>query len=640
MESLKKEQAVKEAKALSNIERNSKVLHTYAKRLRKKKTEIWPFLDGEEYINDPKVLCDMLLQQYNSVFSTTQITEINDEIFNTNEENDLTDIIVNQQAIREAINELRSDSAAGPDGVPAIFLKQTASSISKPLAMLLRQSLDESSIAEIHKLAYITPLHKGGSTLQPKNYRLVSLTSHIIKVFERVIKKNIMKHLIEHHLINKEQHGFVPGRSTQTQLLVHFETIYEALITNSQIDIVYLDFAKAFDKVSHKIVIEKMLDHKISGKIGRWIKEFLLHRKQKVVANGVMSKASDVLSGVPQGTVLAALLFLIMISDIDKDTQDAIVRCFVDDTRVRMKIKNEGDREKLQRDLQRIYEWAEKNCMEFNGDKFEMISHGKPSNDDNRLYKGPNGEEIKEKQTIKDLGIVINEKSDFSDHITKTASACKAMSGFIMRTFKTRSTKPLLMLYKTYIRSKAEYCNLVWSPHTQKEVAIIESIQRSYTAKMQEVQHLDYWDRLKELKLYSLERRRERFMIIYAWQQIEGIRDNILGLTVSARSIDGRGRLLTPKHLPWNISKKNRSIIHEATASKMVRLFNILPREIRNLTNISTEAFKRRLDRLLANVPDEPRLDDDKYSRRTVAASDSLVHQARNVRECGRPATT
>ena len=103
---------------------------------------------------------------------------------------------------------------------------------------------------------------------------------------------------------------------------------------NERMDIVYLDFAKAFDKVNHKIVIQKLIKHKISGKIGRWIKEFLLNRKQIVIANGNKSKATDVLSVVPQGTVLAAVLFVIMVFDIDREAQDAIVRSFADDTRV------------------------------------------------------------------------------------------------------------------------------------------------------------------------------------------------------------------------------------------------------------------------------------------------------------------
>merc|ERR1739842_60637 len=129
-----------------------------------------------------------------------------------------------------------------------------------------------------------------------------------------VIKKSIMIHLIEKQNLNKGQHGFVPGRSTQTQLLAHYNDIYEALIEGKRVDTVFLDFAKAFDKVDHDILLEKVKLHKISGKLGKWIEEFLKDRKFRVVANGCMSDEENVISGVPHGTVLAAVLFVIMIS--------------------------------------------------------------------------------------------------------------------------------------------------------------------------------------------------------------------------------------------------------------------------------------------------------------------------------------
>ena len=186
-----------------------------------------------------------------------------------------------------------------------------------------------------------------------------------------------MKHLIEQNLINPAQHGFVPGRSTQTQLLQHYWDIYETLSEGTRIDTVFLDFAKAFDKVDHGILLGKVADHKIKGKIGLWIKEFLNHRKYKVVANGEKSEEQKVLSGVPQGTVLAAILFIIMISDIDKNVKNSIVRLFADDTRISHRIRTEEDKTLLQNDLDIIYEWANKNLMKFNESKFEQIRSSK-----------------------------------------------------------------------------------------------------------------------------------------------------------------------------------------------------------------------------------------------------------------------
>ena len=141
--------------------------------------------------------------------------------------------------------------------------------------MLLRKSLDEGKIPEIYKLAYVTPIHKGGSRQKPEQYRPVSLTAHIMKIFERVIKQKIMQHILKNHQLNKGQHGFVPGRSTQTQLLAHYNDIYETMMEGKRLDTVFLDFAMAFNKVDHNILLEKVRIHKISGKLGKWIEEFL-----------------------------------------------------------------------------------------------------------------------------------------------------------------------------------------------------------------------------------------------------------------------------------------------------------------------------------------------------------------------------
>merc|ERR1739842_211877 len=166
-------------------------------------------------------------------------------------------------------------------------------------------------------------------------------------------------------MINQAQHGFVPGRSTRSQLLVHYKDIYKALEEGVRIDTVFLDFSKAFDKLDHNILLKKVAKHKIKGKIGNWIREFLVNRKFTVIVNGTKSDQEDVLSGVPQGTVLAAILFIIMISDIDKEVRRSVIRCFADDTRNSLKIRTEEVKKDMQRDLDMIYRWAEENKMEF-----------------------------------------------------------------------------------------------------------------------------------------------------------------------------------------------------------------------------------------------------------------------------------
>ena len=232
--------------------------------------------------------------------------------------------------------------------------------------MILRKSIDEGVVPDVFKLAYIAPVYKGGSKLNPANFRPVSLTSHVMKVFERVLKVELVRHLETNDLLKKNQHGFIAGRSTQTQLLQHYTDVFEAISEGVRLDTVYLDFAKAFDKVNHDILLRKITNHGIKGKIGMWIKNFLFNRKYRVLANGMMSDEQEVISGVPQGTVLASIFFIIMISDIDENLKYSIVRLFADDTRVSAKIRTKEDEELLQQDLNNVYRWADENLMEFN----------------------------------------------------------------------------------------------------------------------------------------------------------------------------------------------------------------------------------------------------------------------------------
>ena len=289
LESRRREKLESEERAIECMKDNPRMLFSIINKQKKRKNEIGPFKEGNEYICDKKEICNSLKTEFISQFSAKNENVEKKQIFDDGNSNDLCDIVFGKEDIEEGINELDENSAAGPDGLPAILLKKTKNSIANPLTLLLRKSLDEGRIPDVFKLAYITPIHKGGSRHRPEQYRPVSLTSHVMKVFERVVKKHIVKHLIKHQKFNNGQHGFIRGRSTQTQLLAHHNDIYEAITEGKRLDTVFLDFAKAFDKVNHDILLEKVRKHMISGKIGRWIEEFLRDRKFRVVANGFMS---------------------------------------------------------------------------------------------------------------------------------------------------------------------------------------------------------------------------------------------------------------------------------------------------------------------------------------------------------------
>ena len=631
IEHRKRERYENEMKIIENIKSNPKLLFKHVKKSKNNENRVGPFKNGNEYIYEAKTICNTLTEQYNSQFSKKSENEKEINMFENILEDDLVDINIEEKDIRDAIDKLNTNSAQGPDGVPAILMIKTRDTIAVPLKIILRKSLDEGKIPDIFKLAYVTPIYKGGSKFKPENYRPVSLTSHIVKVFERVLKVEIIKHLTEHKLLNQGQHGFVPGRSTQSQLLQHYCDIYEALAEGVRIDTVYLDFAKAFDKVDHTILLEKIAKHKIKGKIGRWILEFLSNRKYKVIANGESSELQEVISGVPQGTVLAAILFVIMIADID-EVEKSIVRSFADDTRTSIKIRTEADKEILQRDLEKIYKWAKDNLMEFNESKFEQMTHGESDNISIESYKTPTENIIRPSNIVKDLGIIASDNLGFKEHIDGVITSSKIMIGLLLRTFSIRQEIPMMRLFNSYIRSKLEYCCLVWSPSQQSDINKLERIQKNFTSRISGMEDLNYHQRLSKMKLYSLERRRERYMIISAWQQIEGITENILGL--KARTI-GRSRRIVSTVIPFGIKgkkikQKNRTLIHHSTARRMERLFNVLPSNIREITGKTTETFKKHIDKWLISIPDTPTIDD--YRITVAAESNSIIDQVRYAR--------
>ena len=605
-----------ETKVINEIKNNPKAFFKYANSNKESRMKIGPLKSGVTFESGPKKMADILSNQYQGVFSTpcvnTSAIQMKEYLFDH-----LLDIDITEEQIREAVKSMNASSASGPDGIPAFLFKDYIDQLLYPILKIWRTSLDTGNLPEGTALAVITPIFKGGVRSAPANYRPVSLTNHLTKIFERVLRKALVKHLEINGVMNPTQHGFRAGRSTISQLLRYYDDILSKLEEGGEVDAIYLDFAKAFDKVDHNILLKKISCLNIGGKIIRWIESFLKKRNQIVKVDGHYSDPVKVKSGVPQGSVLGPLFFLILMIDIDAEITRAVLGSFADDTRIWHKVESFLNTSELQEDLLKVYQWAEVNNMNFNADKFELMTFS--STGRTPLYVTPTGEPIGRKEVIKDLGIQMEDDLSFQTHIATTAAKGHRMAGWSLRTFKSRGRDLMITLLKSLIVCHVEYGCVVWSPTEQNQINLLESVQRRFTSRMacfqtydeeldMPVCTTDYPLRLKQLNIYSLQRRRERYIIIYIYKIIIHLIENP-GLTIN---YNPRTKLMIhPKSCnqapAW--IKKARSSSFFAQGPK---LFNALPSHLRELEDIADPAkshvhsFKGRLDDHLRGIPDNP----------------------------------
>ena len=613
-----------ENKAVESIKANPKYFYSYAKKKAKPISKIGPLLKSKDQLtNDNKEMAELLSNQYASVFSTPKDESHAESEAEANPAK-LSDFKFDKSDIEAAIDELSSNAAAGIDGFPAILLKKCKDVLSYPLYMFWRKCLDQGYIPSSLKRSLITPIHKGDSRADPANYRPIALTSHVIKIFEKIIRKHVVEFMNKHNLFNDNQHGFRAGRSCLSQLLEHFDQIVEILEGGANVDVIYLDFAKAFDKLDFKIVLKKLTKMGIEGRVHSWIEAFLTNRFQQVTVNGVKSDPMPVISGVPQGSVIGPLLFLILISDIDKDTVEALVKSFADDTRAAKEIWYKEDVAILQHELSKIYDWSTANNASLNDKKFEGMRLG--SNEEIKSdthYTTPSGNTIEIKKSIKDLGVWLSDDCTFNDHIQKTTVKAKDMISWILRSFKTRKQELMLTLYKMLVLPILEYCSVLWAPLDVGNTQKLDEIQWTFIRKVNSNAVKDYWKRLKDLKLYSLERRRDRYRIIYVWKVLEGHVPNV-NSKISSKPHVRLGRMC---EIPTVKNGKQSKIINASFPVHGQRLFNTLPKCLRDITGVKLDTFKRALDKYLKRVPDEPQLPGYTAYRRT--SSNSLIHMTK-----------
>lgn len=490
----------------TSLKAEPKKFWKFINRSRKEEQTDYVLEKNGEYISEPNTCAHIFAEHFQDTFSpaTPAGTDPSSSLPNIL---DIPKISVDQ--VLKATQSLSSSKSVGVDGIPGFILKGCKDILAPVLTHIFNISIQSGIFPSTWKTSIIIPIHKSGNKTSPQNYRPISLLSSVSKIFEKVIHTHISFHLSS--VLSDSQHGFISNRSTVSNLATFMNFTGKAVTSRKQVDSVYFDLSKAFDRVSKTTLIHKLQAYGFSEKYVTWFNSYLSLRTYQVKVSNSLSDKYPVLSGVPQGSILGPILFLIFINDITSAINHAHVLLFADDIKIYLAINIPADCLKLQADINSIFSWCNHNGMSINVNKTSVVSFTRKTDKLTWLYT-LNNQPILRKDVVSDLGVLLDSQLRFHHQVEKVfAAASKSLGMASYITKDLQGIDAFKVLYTSLVRPKLEYASVIWNFLTVADCAKLESIQHKFLRKCAfrlHCEYLDYEDMEKYLKIQTLEHRR------------------------------------------------------------------------------------------------------------------------------------